>query len=107
MPGCSPRRCSSPCTSLEQSWPSAMCAARSPCFRPQCESENREADMSNRLATAMQGAKRIPLALSVALMIWSGACAAQEYEFKGGFPTPETIQRAYDDADLARAIQTY
>jgi Protein of unknown function (DUF1254) len=32
---------------------------------------------------------------------------AGEYEFKGGFPTPETVQRAYDDADLNRAIQAY
>ncbi len=32
---------------------------------------------------------------------------AQEYEFKGGYPTPETIQKAYDDADLTRAIEAY
>src|SRR6201995_4122997 len=32
---------------------------------------------------------------------------AWEYEFEGGFPTPETIQRAYDDADLVRAITAY
>src|SRR4051794_11227024 len=30
-----------------------------------------------------------------------------EYVFHGGFPTPETIQRAYDDADLNRAVQAY
>jgi hypothetical protein len=30
-----------------------------------------------------------------------------EYEFKGGFPTDETIQRAYDDGDLVRAIEAY
>ena len=29
------------------------------------------------------------------------------YRFKGGFPTPETIQTAYDDIDLNRAVQTY
>ena len=29
------------------------------------------------------------------------------YEFKGGFPTAETIQKAYDDADLSRAIEAY
>ena len=29
------------------------------------------------------------------------------YTFVGGYPTPETIQRAYDDADLNRAIQCY
>jgi len=30
-----------------------------------------------------------------------------EYEFRGGYPTEETIRRAYDDADLARAIVAY
>jgi hypothetical protein len=30
-----------------------------------------------------------------------------EYEFDGGFPTPETVQRAYDDVDLVRAITAY
>ena len=29
------------------------------------------------------------------------------YEFAGGYPTPETIQRAYDEADLNRAVQAY
>lgn len=29
------------------------------------------------------------------------------YEFAGGYPTPETVQRAYDDADLNRAVQAY
>jgi hypothetical protein len=29
------------------------------------------------------------------------------YVFEGGFPTPETIQRAYDEADLNRAVQTF
>ena len=29
------------------------------------------------------------------------------YVFNGGYPTPETIQRAYDDADLNRAVQCY
>ena len=29
------------------------------------------------------------------------------YEFKGGYPTPETIRKAYDDADLSRAIEAY
>jgi hypothetical protein len=28
-------------------------------------------------------------------------------EFPGGFPTPQTAQKLYDDADLNRAIQTY
>jgi hypothetical protein len=29
------------------------------------------------------------------------------YEFPGGYPSPETVQRAYDDADLNRAVQAY
>src|SRR3954471_6190011 len=29
------------------------------------------------------------------------------YEFVGGYPTEITIQKAYDDADLNRAIQAY
>ena len=30
-----------------------------------------------------------------------------DYEFEGGFPTEETVRRAYDDADLVRAITAY
>jgi hypothetical protein len=37
----------------------------------------------------------------------ASARAVEAYEFKGGFPTAETVQRAYDDADLARAIEAY
>lgn len=33
--------------------------------------------------------------------------AALEYEFVNGYPTDATIQKAYDDADLNRAIQCY
>ena len=29
------------------------------------------------------------------------------YVFIGGYPTPETVQRAYDDADFNRAVQCY
>jgi len=29
------------------------------------------------------------------------------YEFRGGYPTQETVERAYDDADLTRAIAAY
>jgi len=32
---------------------------------------------------------------------------AQPYEFAGGYPAPDTIRRAYDDADLVRAIEAY
>jgi hypothetical protein len=30
-----------------------------------------------------------------------------DYVFNGGLPTPETVQRAYDEADLSRAISAY
>jgi hypothetical protein len=29
------------------------------------------------------------------------------YKFAGGYPTPETVRRAYDEADLNRAVQAY
>lgn len=29
------------------------------------------------------------------------------YRFEGGFPTPQTVQQAYDDADLVHAIEAY
>jgi hypothetical protein len=29
------------------------------------------------------------------------------YKFERGFPTAETVQRAYDDADYCRAVQAY
>ena len=32
---------------------------------------------------------------------------AHEYKFKGGYPTAKTVQQAYDDSDLVRAIQAY
>jgi hypothetical protein len=32
---------------------------------------------------------------------------SKEYTFKGGFPTPDTIRTAYDEADLNRAVQAY
>src|SRR5689334_20793125 len=30
-----------------------------------------------------------------------------DYAFVGGFPTRETVKRAYDDADFNRALQAY
>jgi hypothetical protein len=33
--------------------------------------------------------------------------ASADYVFKGGFPTAESVRKAYDDADLSRAIQAY
>jgi hypothetical protein len=47
------------------------------------------------------------LALCMGAGTTGGMCFAQEYEFKGGYPTPETVQKAYDDADLTRAVQAY
>jgi hypothetical protein len=32
---------------------------------------------------------------------------AEGYTFEGGFPTLETVRRAYDEADLNRAVQAY
>jgi len=37
----------------------------------------------------------------------SASSGAEGYEFEGGYPTEATIQKAYDDADLNRAIQAY
>ena len=36
-----------------------------------------------------------------------GNAGNSSYSFVGGFPTPDTVSRAYDDADLNRAIQSY
>jgi hypothetical protein len=47
------------------------------------------------------------LALCIGAGMTGGMSFAQDYEFRGGYPTPETVQKAYDDADLARAIQAY
>ena len=32
---------------------------------------------------------------------------SSDYVFAGGYPTPETVQRAYDDLDMIRAMQVY
>ena len=32
---------------------------------------------------------------------------ANDYQFVGGYPTEATIRKAYDDADLYRAVQVY
>lgn len=31
----------------------------------------------------------------------------ETYDFEGGYPTSESVRRAYDDADLARAVEAY
>jgi hypothetical protein len=50
-----------------------------------------------------------PLALTLvaASTLAHAQTGSPQYQFKGGFPTPETVIRAYDDADLNRAIQAY
>ena len=37
----------------------------------------------------------------------NGGTVAQGYEFIGGYPTNDTVQKGYDEADLNRAIQLY
>jgi hypothetical protein len=54
--------------------------------------------------------KRIAATLVVTLSLPAyafGQDSSLRYEFKGGYPTSETIQKAYDDADLSRAIEAY
>lgn len=45
--------------------------------------------------------------ISVGLLTLSTTVTAQDYSFRGGYPTPETVQKAYDDTDLNRAIHAY
>src|SRR5262245_29341332 len=45
--------------------------------------------------------------LALAVQAQDKPTAATSYKFDRGFPTADTIQRAYDDADLNRAIQGY
>lgn len=68
-------------------------------------------------AKAFAQARRVPTrttiiasvaALCAGVLALQGAAqAAAPYEFRGGFPTEATLKRAYDDADLNRAIQAY
>jgi len=52
--------------------------------------------------------RRIAVGLVVGSALLVGpALYADDYTFQGGFPTPETIRKAYDDADLNRAILCY
>lgn len=39
--------------------------------------------------------------------VLADAQPAPEYEFRGGYPTPDAVRRAYDDLDLVRAVQMY
>src|ERR1700733_11681652 len=43
----------------------------------------------------------------LALVFLRAFAFGQEPALRGGFPSPETIQKAYDDADLNRAIEAY
>lgn len=45
--------------------------------------------------------------LAVAASSWAGSSLAQDYEFKGGYPTAATVQKASDETDLNRAIHAY
>jgi hypothetical protein len=47
--------------------------------------------------------------MALVSLVASQACAQAQDQtgFPGGFPTPETAQRLYDEADLNRAIQAY
>jgi hypothetical protein len=47
------------------------------------------------------------LVVSASLCTWSAVGTAQDYKFQGGYPTVETTQKAFDDADLNRAIHAY
>ncbi len=44
---------------------------------------------------------------AVAVSSWAGSSMAQDYEFKGGYPTAATVQKAADETDLNRAIHAY
>ena len=55
----------------------------------------------------MQNITKSLFTLPLSVFAWGSIAIAQDYEFRGGYPTPETIQRAYDDSDLARAVQAY
>ncbi len=51
---------------------------------------------------------KLMLGFLVSNMISLNAIAAyDDYKFVNGYPTKETVQKAYDDADLNRAIQAY
>src|SRR6185312_636994 len=36
-----------------------------------------------------------------------GKMTDHEYAFPGGFPSPETVEKAYDSSDMIRAINCY
>ena len=50
---------------------------------------------------------RVLTAAALALLASTGITAAQDYTFEGGYPTAETVRKAYDEADLNRAVRAY
>jgi hypothetical protein len=50
---------------------------------------------------------RVLTATAFALLASTGLAAAQDYIFEGGYPTAETAQKAFDEADLNRAVRAY
>jgi hypothetical protein len=43
----------------------------------------------------------------VAGTVIEGAGVSEPYQFLGGYPTPETVARAYAEVDLSRAVSAY
>ena len=48
-----------------------------------------------------------PSTLTLVALLCTSPALAQEYKFQGGYPTAETVQKAYDDGDLNRAVEAY
>ncbi len=59
------------------------------------------------LLLAACGPKKNEQAIIVDSAATSAGADSGGYKFVGGYPTPETIKKAYDDADLNRAIEAY
>jgi hypothetical protein len=58
-------------------------------------------------ATTVTAAALLGLESSAGLAPWAAHAQTATAGFSGGFPTVETIQQLYDEADLNRAIQAY
>ncbi len=63
-------------------------------------------DEPKGISVMNMGAKLL-FAFSLGILSWGSVCAAQEYEFRNGYPTPETAQRVQDEQDYQRAVQSY
>jgi hypothetical protein len=55
----------------------------------------------------MNTSTKLLFAFSLGMLSWGSVCAAQEYEFRNGYPTPETARRVQDEQDYQRAVQAY